>query len=617
MKRFPQPLNIILAISAAVYLLCANATVVGQYEDDAIYILSATSLIRDGNYNVQPAADVKYRIGQPPGLPIILAPVTLIFGKKYVLYKILPLLFMLAGIAVCYRYFIAAGTGTVTAGWLALLLALHPLIVQYATVVMTESIYLFLSITVLLMLQKKSPWWVTALLAGACFYMRTIGIALILAVILEKVITRDYKYAVKFAGVTLLMVLGYFVWRMWYDGKTLTTFITAAGIWFSPNLLDKVWYYGRGFFTRGIFAVVKFDHWAIVILGWILIIIGLARASKNSSGTALAAGLYFVSYTLILLAWRNVAARFLLPLLPLVLLYTKDVVLWIIRKVKLDTRAVKYAAAGFLLVLYMFGNVKSGIASIRNEGKKKNYPVEAVEWVNKNTLPAERFLGNLTFYFYTNRETILFPNEDFRYADDFYIYVCNNRIDYIFLFTPSRIAESYDEDNDTRTYMTNVDEIFVKQFRRYELVSIDEEQRFKLFRVLKGKREDFTRSYAAYAQALGLYQQGKIDDAIAMTEQALEVTLFFPKAYALQGSLYAEKKMYAEAINWITRALEQEPEYPYAQAVLGGIYQQMKQDTQAIEVFKKAYVSARKYGDTALAGKLKTNLEELGCTSFE
>ena len=89
--------------------------------------------------------------------------------------------------------------------------------------------------------------------------------------------------------------------------------------------------------------------------------------------------------------------------------------------------------------------------------------------------------------------------------------------------------------------------------------------------------------------------QGKLEDAIAVCEQALKISPKFAPAYKTLGNVFQAQGKLDEAKSWYLRALEIQPDFAQALANLGTIHAQQQQWQVAIASYQKAIAIQPKF----------------------
>ncbi len=191
----------LLIIAAALFLLVINRQL-NISGDNARYIILSESIANSGTYTnsmgVEPVPETHY----PFFYPLVLSPLTKVFGINFVAYRALNAVFgILCGLVLFSFY----GKESKGAGMIvAALTVLNPLFLSYINIEMTEVIYTFLSCLTLLAASRYDAakgggagnigrFLILMFLLVASFYTRTIGIALLLAVVTYDFIHKRYK----------------------------------------------------------------------------------------------------------------------------------------------------------------------------------------------------------------------------------------------------------------------------------------------------------------------------------------------------------------------------------------------------------------------------------------
>ena len=185
-----RAVRIVGGLAALHLLLCAILfdPKVHTGGDSVTYVLLAESLLRAGDgfaLSMAPGAPEAHT-HYPPGYPALLAPAVALFGRNFVVLKLLSVLFTTASVVVFCLY---TRRGREPMPWLCLGLAfaVNPGVIDYSRWMLSEAPFLLLTLVALWGLQADSkavrigPAFVVALLASvASFYVRSIG-ALLLA----------------------------------------------------------------------------------------------------------------------------------------------------------------------------------------------------------------------------------------------------------------------------------------------------------------------------------------------------------------------------------------------------------------------------------------------------
>ena len=213
---------ILLALAGAAYWFGANPGVAGFFYDDGIYLMAAKALATGHGYTLAGMLDQPAIVKYPPLFPALLAPIWWLlpaFPGNIMAFKAvniaLSLLAVAATGALAHRRNLP---GWAVFGVMALL-ATHLQWVRVATELMSEPLYLLLTMLVLLVADaganraaetKPLSWrWVLLLivLSVAMVYTRTLGVLMIAAVMLDLGLRGRSRLAAGYAmacGVLLL-----------------------------------------------------------------------------------------------------------------------------------------------------------------------------------------------------------------------------------------------------------------------------------------------------------------------------------------------------------------------------------------------------------------------------
>ena len=148
-----------IIVSALLGLLRIDTIQVGSFYDDSHYIVLAESLANGSGYRL-----INYPVSPPenafpPGWSLILSPFVAFFPENYALLKVVSFAFWLLSILLILRLF----RQRINHGWLTFLIVyvvIHPAMVGISGTVMSESAYLFFSLSSLVVIarwQRERP----------------------------------------------------------------------------------------------------------------------------------------------------------------------------------------------------------------------------------------------------------------------------------------------------------------------------------------------------------------------------------------------------------------------------------------------------------------------------
>jgi hypothetical protein len=166
----------------------------GIYKDDASYILLAKSIINSDNYGSIPGLDRSVIPDFPFGFPLLLSPLLIFFPENLDVLKIISLFATFLNAAILYWGWRWLMPGT-SAWWgLAVsgLYAVFPLMIRHTSMVMSEPIFTTFCLGTIILAEytarqeppRKIHYILLGVLLASCIFIRTIGIALLISVLL-------------------------------------------------------------------------------------------------------------------------------------------------------------------------------------------------------------------------------------------------------------------------------------------------------------------------------------------------------------------------------------------------------------------------------------------------
>lgn len=346
------------ALAALHLLLCAILfdPKIHTGGDSATYVLLAESLLRAGDgfaLSMEPGPPEAHT-HYPPGYPALLAPAVALFGRNFLVLKLLSVLFTTASVIVFCLYTRRRREptrGRETTAWLCLGLAfaVNPGVIDYSRWMLSEAPFLLLTLVALWGLREDSkaerigPAFVVALLASvASFYMRSIGALLLAATSTAYLVNRRWPRLVVHGVAGSALTIPWLVRNQFvadsaspYFGqfRMVNVYTPEAGnldlIGFGGRLFENLWLYASREMPR--LLVGSDSPWAahpVLAAAGVavsaLAVLGLVRALRRPG-----AGEFYVVFMglAILLFQESVNdVRYLVPLAPLILIYLFDAV---------------------------------------------------------------------------------------------------------------------------------------------------------------------------------------------------------------------------------------------------------------------------------------------------
>ncbi|MEN6644267.1 MAG: glycosyltransferase family 39 protein [Armatimonadia bacterium] len=391
----PRPLWYLIPLALLVYLACFNSLQVGQHVDDASYVMLAQSLLTGHGYSQVAYPDNPPESKYPPLLPLLIAPFLWLTGGALWATRLPALLCALASLPVLYT--LLRRLLPDQQPWLLLtVVALHPVIVGYAGMAMTEAPSLLLSWALLLLLlpslgalqrrpcsraslpaseavsgapARLSPKTAAALgfLLGLGLLLRTDTLALAAAVLLCLLLSRQWRATLH---VLILMLAVYFPWHyhvshLGASGGMSYLAELKTGWWDPSPLPLRLWHgltryafdalpqmVGLVFGTTleakaaalGLAPVIT----ALKITLGFLVIAGFARTWRTFP---VVISLFVLIRFAMLVPWP-LQTRYLLPLLPFLILYLLSGLSWLVDRIprlRFSPRA-QHAVLALLLI---------------------------------------------------------------------------------------------------------------------------------------------------------------------------------------------------------------------------------------------------------------------------
>ncbi len=331
---------------------------IGPYGDDADYVALAEGLL-EGTYRPTYLAEQPPVSHRPPLYPLLLTPLSALFGRDYLFFKIPSVLAALVAVLFCYRRFRLEGQDDGGTPWVAcvalLPVALSPLVIEFSSAVMSEVPFLAVWTAFLYGLERlrrtdnariARRWLVLlALLGAVAIGLRTIGLVLVMGAGLGLLCERtESNVRVKLGWLLLAeaVLLGsLWRWTMSFGGVDYLQQLQQPDIHRSVEGSLGVAYYGAR-------VVHNLDYYLARLLSWT---VGLPRATQlgavGAVGVKLGAAAFLgialfgalrgwcagrraeavaaMLYAGVLSIWVTRSGRFVIPMLPLLALWVWQV----------------------------------------------------------------------------------------------------------------------------------------------------------------------------------------------------------------------------------------------------------------------------------------------------
>jgi len=188
-------------------------------DDQPLYLVLAKSVAMGRGFRDLHLPDEPLHHHAPWGFPLLLAPAFRWgpdFPGNLVHLQLIVIFWTLLAAPLCWQVFRQAGLSPTLALTLVAVVMLNPLTVFFsAQVFFSEMPYLTFSLAAVLLLerangeQKKQPLLIVlvSVLLAACYYIRVVGLALLIASLLYLLYKREWRASVVCAGIFLLLAM--------------------------------------------------------------------------------------------------------------------------------------------------------------------------------------------------------------------------------------------------------------------------------------------------------------------------------------------------------------------------------------------------------------------------
>jgi len=436
---------IFLASMLPSYWFAFRAPAVGTYHDDGIYLVTAKALAEGEGYRILSLPGELLQTKYPILFPAVLSAAWKMYPKfpeNALFLKTIPFLSAILWLWLSYRMIREETGARGVALGIVLLTAASSWVVYFSTTFMSETFFAFLVAWALIRLKRLevlvdqdatgkigwSPLLFSTVLVAAAFLTRTIGVSLVAAGAVALFLKQKYVPGVLFLFGCAVLIAPWLLWQTVYGGsiraidsyyslsnynswnilfnftmeqKIHVFFINLRRIIFSPMSLLSLNYNSVGLF------------FSIVIM--LLTCSGFIRNARRNIGSLHLFILFYIGITIL---WAWPPERFLLPMMPFLLLFAYKDLSRICNRVYKQGNAPAYIS----LVLAVFLGVQmiGGLLSSTRETLKRHTvsfpsgqddwrPIrELLDWARQNTPEDSVLLGNLdpVYYLYTGRKAV-------------------------------------------------------------------------------------------------------------------------------------------------------------------------------------------------------------------
>lgn len=350
--------------------------------DNALYVLLSESILTMGDgysTTIGPGPAVPHTT-VPPGYPMLLATVGALFGSNIVLLKLLSLA-LTAGSVWLFCLFVRDRArqreGPYPRLLLPLAFAASPLMIDYSHWILSEAPFVFFVMLSLFFLQRESGdredrhFWMALLAAVASFYVRSVGALLLVAASVGYLVRRRWRKFLIHGVVGGSLTIPWLIRNRLLEGTAspyleqfslVSIYDPEAGVLDLlgriGRVFDNTWFYATRELPR---ALVGSDStWAahplvdvLAVVVCVLALAGLVCALRKRPGPLeFFFLLTFAAITMFQSAANDV--RYLVPLLPLILVYATDGAVWVAKAARRRIprlRVLPAALAGTLVAV--------------------------------------------------------------------------------------------------------------------------------------------------------------------------------------------------------------------------------------------------------------------------
>ncbi len=343
--------------------------------DGAGYAVLARSLAGGTGYRAIDHPERPAHAHFPPGYPLLLAIVWRVTGPSNLAAHLVSAACTLGATLAAWHWFRSLYRPGV-ALLLGLALALNAVWTRAGSAILSEPLYMLLcQLAILTSVRAVHRHGVRQLLSlggllAACLLTRHVALTLILAILLDLCLRRRWRMALGSALLSLLLITPWLVWMVAAGARqsTQASLLFAAGVGLPGRAVGQALFYlqripdqftgpvvelatelGRGAVWQCLANLWALGFSGIVIAGWL--------AAQRWPHRRLA-GLVCLGSLALLLVWPYTeAGRFLIPLIPGLLIGTVDGISWLFRSVlrfldlHLPGRLIRPMAAAMILAI--------------------------------------------------------------------------------------------------------------------------------------------------------------------------------------------------------------------------------------------------------------------------
>lgn len=465
------------------YFLSRNAYYVGIFNDDAFAIIGARSLTQ-GRYVELNQPGNPPIVDYTPGTSLLLAPVAAFKPTSFLPYQMVSILLMVGGFVLFWLLY-KPHLQMLTVLSALFLTALSPMAVSLSGTVLSDIGYFFISGAVFLAgnLYEKKPnslrLYGLAILCAFGFYIRPIGGAFVLTWIIRFAWKKNWKAVIPYACITGLLILPYLIRNQLLRGQWLPLAVeygsgaesSAAAGALASSLLSNLQFYSHELFVTNLF---RWPYGFPSVLspltaGLCAVLFLLGVKAMRSKKQFSAAAIYGAIYIAVLMFWDRQCSRYILPVVPLVLICLMEGARLIEEKFRWrGTVRIMLVGVAFLFYFPTLRTILN--ASISGHTPLNTPSIQTFEWINRNTNPGAVFATEWDgrFYLYTGRPCYHLPRTLDRM--EFLRWVGERKVDYLLLSPVDMIVRTNSGNAAYEPISVGVLEAFMKGGKEFQKI---------------------------------------------------------------------------------------------------------------------------------------------------
>jgi hypothetical protein len=424
--------------------------------DNANYYILGKALAQGDGYTLISHPQKPQNNHYPPGYPAVMVPVLWLSGDSIQAVKILNCLMFLGSILILYNLS-SKWLSPVLAFIISLFCILNSHLLFYSSIMMSEIPYLFFSLLTIWFFTKinsRFRWgdkylYLSLAALVITYYIRALGVALFLGMIIHLLVNRQWKQTVFYAAGLFILVFPWYIRSAGLGGssymnqlKMLNPYQPSLGLAQTSDFIARIGENLQRYVTKEIPSAfypaidaayqqpADMGDW---IFGFVLIILGLAGCWFIKPYRFLLLG-YLLATFGILMLWPQVwyGVRFIIPIIPVFYLAIAATLAHLLYD-KLNQPRQEWKP--YLLLVFVFP-LLGPVNKLHDDAGSPYHPAwnsyfKAAEWINKNSPEGSVISAGKPslFYLYAGRPTMryLFSKDE----EELLSNLAENGVDYV------------------------------------------------------------------------------------------------------------------------------------------------------------------------------------------